>query len=489
MVSHAAKHRAKTAGQFFDNLVSVVSPKAAYKRAAFRAAYEAIDKHRTRKKRYTGGGTGDSILGETKLAELREIARDMSRNNGIAVGLLRTERDSVVGPGPKIQARSSDNEWNIAAERAWTETMLERPCDVTGRFSFFKLLRTMYLSYRRDGDAAIIFTEDGLQAVEGDQIGTPHAGIDSEFFEVINGVAYSKKTKRLIGYYIGRPNKWGYIQADSWKKYPAAQVHHLFNPERVSFSRGEPALTSSFKYLDYLTEYIDAELVAAKVNACFSVFVAKKEMDVPEAYTGGISSSGYDKDDNRLEKVEPGTIMYGEPGEMASGIGQVRPGQLFDPFTLRILTFIGRPLCIPLMLITLDFSGSTFMNARIAYQKAQETWEGEQADVVTPFASRVWLWQISRLIEAGELKPAPDDWARHEVMCRRWPYVDPFKEAKADEQQIKNATTTRAAICARQGSEFPDVLEQLGHESELLAEAGLGDIQQQKTKQPVPGEQ
>ena len=51
--------------------------------------------------------------------------------------------------------------------------------------------------------------------------------------------------------------------------------------------------------------------------------------------------------------------------------------------------------------------------------------------------------------------------------------MDPFKEAKADEVQIKNRTTNRTTICARQGREFTDVAEQLGAEENYLKEKNL----------------
>jgi len=467
-------------GKMLDRAIGVISPKAAYKRHAFRQAYEILDRHRTRTKRNLAGGTGDLNLDEFSLAQLREIARDLSRNNPIAIGMLRTEMNAVVGSGPKVEARSKDEKWNEEAEAAFKENYIDKPCDLTGRFNAQQLQRTGFLSYRRDGDAAVIFNEDNLQLCEGEQIGTPWGKARPENFDIINGVAYSKQTRRVIGYYIGQPNKWGYIQPDSWQNYPVAQVHHIFNPERVSYSRGEPVLTPSIKYLDYLTGIVDATLVAMKVNACFSVFVAQENTGLPTAgYTGGVESSGQTDEGIKHEKLEPGTIMYGRPGESATGIGQAYPGTTFDPFVARMLSIIGRPLCMPMMLVTLDFSGATFMNTRIAYQKAQEHWEAEQDFVEKPLATRIWLWGIGRLIETKLLKGRPADWFRHEVLCNRWPYVDPYKEAIADEQQLKNTTITRAIICARQGNDHKDIANKLGEEKKLLKENNLLDVTDQ----------
>ena len=205
-----------------DDFVGIFSPKAAFRRKAYRFSYDAIDKKRLRKKRTGLGGTGDTHLTKENLYELREICREMGRNNPLVKGLLKLERNGVIGSGVKIQARTGDDKLNADIEEAWKEEMLQRPCDATGRFNFNQYLRKMYLSYRRDGDIATIFLDDSLQAVEGDRIGTPYGRKkgQAEHFEVINGIAYSKRSGRVIGYYIGKSDKYGYIKIESVKRYP-----------------------------------------------------------------------------------------------------------------------------------------------------------------------------------------------------------------------------------------------------------------------------
>ena len=165
--------------------------------------------------------------------------------------------------------------------------------------------------------------------------------------------------------------------------------------------------------------------------------------------------------------MQPGTIMYGENGESAQGIGQVRPGNQFDPFVMRMLTFIGRPLLMPLMLITLDFAGATFMNARIAYDAVRDNWMDEQNLIVKPLFNFIYRKMIDKWIAAKLLTPRDDKYA-HDVQCKRWPYVDPFKEAKADDQQLKNRTTNRKIICGRQGYDYEDIEKQLAIEEKTI---------------------
>lgn len=467
-----------------DDYVGVLSPRAAMMRKSYRFGYDVLDKHRTRKKRSDLGGTGDWHLSQEKHDELREICRDLGRNNPLVKGIFRKMATKVVGTATTIQARTEDKGWNKAAEELWKEEMVNKPCDVTGRFNIHAYLKMLYHSYCRDGDLFTIFTDEGIQAIEGDQVGTPYGKTKAKFFEVVNGVAVNKKNKKVIGYYIGRPNKWGYIANHTFNKYTADVVHHTFNPDRFSMSRGEPVLISAVDTVDKLFGYVDAELVAAKINACFPMMITTKDSaGKPPPYTGGVHSSGKDDDDRTVQKIDPGIIWEGDPGEKAEAIGSTRPASAFDPFMLRILMLIGNPVNMPLMLVTGDYSGATFMNSRVAYQEARDTWNDEQELLIKPFMRRLWIIKLQEWITRKALTQR-EDWTRYDVLCKRWPYVDPWKEAKADEQQLKNGTTNRSVICNRQGRDFKDLTDQRAEEEKYLKEKDV-TLVPEKTGKPA----
>ena len=453
-----------------DDVVGVLSPRAAMMRRSYRFGYDILDKHRTRKKRSDMGGTGDWHLSQEKLDKLREICRDLGRNNPLVKGIFRKLATKIVGTSTKIQARTKDEGWNQAAEELWKEEMVNRPCDVTGRFNIHAYLKKMYYTYCRDGDMFTVFADEGIQAVEGDQVGTPYGKKKAEHFDVINGVAISKKTKKVIGYYIGKPNKWGYIANESTQKYTADVIHHVFNSDRFSCSRGEPVLISAVDTIDKLFGYIDAELVAAKINACFPMMVTTKDTSgMPPPFTKGVSASGKDVDDKQLEKIDPGMIWHGEPGEKTDAIGATRPASAFDSFILKVMMIIGQPVNLPLMLVTGDYSGATFMNSRVAYSEARDTWQDEQELIIKPFVRRLYMLKLQQWIARKALTKREDS-GRFDVLCKRWPYVDPFKEAKADEVQLRNGTINHSMICARQGEDFKDVTDKRADEENYLKE-------------------
>lgn len=440
----------------------------------FELSYDAVKKNRLHKKRSGLQGTGDTHLTKESLESIRNICRDLCRNNPIVRGLLLLEANEVIGTTTNIQARTDDEDWNSQAEELFKQEMVEKPCDVTGRFNFPSLLHKSFYNYRRDGDFFLILSDQGIQLIESDCVGTPTGLQKPVNFEVVNGVAFSKQTGQVIGYYVGKSDKWGYIKSDSYQKYLAEDVIHIFDSERTTQSRGDPVLAPSIQWIDMLSDYLDAELVAAKVGACFSAFITQKEPEgISVPYTGGVSSSGEDSvSGERLEKLSPGTIMYGEAGEGIQSINPQRPPGAFDVYVSRMISFISRPLCIPLMLAVLNFEGATYMNTRVMYQVAQSNWLSQQKFVIEPLVRRIWLWKISQWIEEGLLSKR-DDWAKHQVMLKRWKYVDPEREASAEQKQLDMGITTRTEICNKQGLEWKDVIQQRQKEEQLIKELGI----------------
>jgi hypothetical protein len=53
--------------------------------------------------------------------------------------------------------------------------------------------------------------------------------------------------------------------------------------------------------------------------------------------------------------------------------------------------------------------------------------------------------------------------------------VDPDKDSKAAERDLKNSLTTRRKLCADRGLDFDEVVDQLRRERELLDQAGIED--------------
>ena len=102
-----------------DKVAGVSAPGLALRRERARVAiaaaqfgYDAVASTRLSTRRSGLSGAGDAQLTETPLSTLRNICRDMGRNNPPVKGLLLTEANDVVGTQTTILARSSNEAWN-----------------------------------------------------------------------------------------------------------------------------------------------------------------------------------------------------------------------------------------------------------------------------------------------------------------------------------------------------------------------------------------
>jgi capsid protein len=85
----------------------------------------------------------------------------------------------------------------------------------------------------------------------------------------------------------------------------------------------------------------------------------------------------------------------------------------------------------------------------------------------------VWV-QMSAL--SGKVKVPYEEIDRYiapEWQPRRWDWVDPLKDVQAKIMELKNGLTTRTRICAEQGIDFEDILEEIKREKQLMDKYGV----------------
>lgn len=465
--------------RFVDSLAYVASPAWYHNRQSERhrsefasSSYEALDNERANLMRNLHSGPADLEMDETTLAQLRDTARWLGANDSLGSALLDIHTDFIVGDAVSVRATTGDKDWDDRHNDLWREEMTERGCDVTGEFSFPKLMHMASQSYYRDGDFFLVRTDDGPQCIEGDRVGTPFGGKDAQHFDVVNGVAKSKKNGRPVGYYIGKPNKWGYVESRNWKSYPAERVIHVRNPKRCSLTRGEPVLTPSVKLFNMSHKYFDAELWAATMGAMLSLVITGKNHNriIPPS-TKGNYSGGKTDEGTGVVKLQAGGIVTMPEGQVTS-VTPNRPPAAFDMFTTKIMMLMGRPLCMPLSFITGDFSGATYMNMRIAMRVVESTWHREQTFAIKPTVRRLHGWWLAEKIRSGKLKERADGY-RTDVICKTWPSADRKMDAQADKIDLANGTISKSEITRRRGVDYEDEVARQVEDRQTEEKAGL----------------
>jgi lambda family phage portal protein len=518
-------------GEAFDRFVGIFSPEKAMKRQFFRrsmmaaSSYRSADSKRIRGSWIPGGGSADADL-LPNLSILRERSRDLNRNDPHASGITSTVTINSIGTGIRPQSRvdhkyigieeSKAVEFQRAAERAWRKWV--PVADAGQRLDFYAMQALIDRQILENGEAIIIpvaikrsFTPYllALQCIEADRLGTPSDKRGDK--NIRDGVEIGQYGEP-VAYYIRKthPGDWQYNKYNSdsaqYVRYPARNelgrlnVIHLYEVKRPGQTRGEPFFAAVMNYFKDKAEYMEAELVTAKVAACFSAVV--KKTDPLGAAMVGRTTVG--ADNKRLETLEPGTFEYLQPGEDITQINPARQGNTFEPFIETILRAISAGLNLPYEVVAKDFSRTNYSSARAALLEARRYFRTRQEFMGRRFCQPVWEMQVEEAYLMGEL-PILDfyknrsDYTTARWISPGWGWVDPTKEVDAARSAVEGHLSTLADETAALGYDWEETLEQLareekkkkelGLESKPLAKSGSKDPNNQEKEEPVPARQ
>lgn len=168
---------------FLDNVIAAFSPSAAYKREAYRQAYEALKSY------YDAGGydrpnqnwrvvnQSAELMDRYDRDNVRARVRDLERNSDILNSVTGPYRRNVVGKGFSLQAMTDNADINKNLETAWKEWTKARNCDVTATQSLNQIIRMAVNRKKVDGGILFVkrYTKDGivpfkLQMIEVDEL-------------------------------------------------------------------------------------------------------------------------------------------------------------------------------------------------------------------------------------------------------------------------------------------------------------------------------
>lgn len=491
-------------GDAIDNALAIVAPAAAFKRIAYRKAantlssYRGASKDRTRENWLPGNGSADSdILPE--LSDLRERSRDLNRNDPTASGITNTVVTNVIGTGIRPQSRIDKKSLNISDDEARefqkvSERVWERwvpYADAGNRMDFYEIEALVDRQILENGEAILLplmIEEVGrpyklaFDIIESDRLDTP---FDKKGDKAIrHGVQIGDRGQPLA-YYIKKTHpgdvalskKW---VSDDFIKYAAVNaagrknILHLYYVLRPGQTRGVPFFAPVLSYFKNFADYLEAEIVTARIAACFSLFIKKEDpAGAALARTTNTNTKG-----QRIEELEPGIVEYLAPGESIETLNPNRQGGPFDQFTDRILRLICAALNLPYEIVAKDFSKTNYSSARAALLEARRYFKMRQEWLAKKLCQAAWEMLIEEAFLKGELTAATfykqrDDWLRAKWITPGWAWVDPVKEVEASTLAVKSGLSTLAEEAASQGRDWEDNLEQIAREREKKKELGI----------------
>ena len=517
-------------GAYVDSAISLLAPAWGFRRLQARAAtkalgsYRGADRNRLRGDWTAMNGSADADL-LPDLPTLRQRSRDLNRNDAHASAITATVVVNVIGTGLKPQSRpdveslgvpvAAAKQFTKQAERAWK--IWVRTADSQNRMSFEEIQALVQRQILENGEVFVLplmIDKDpgrryrlALEIIEADRCETP---IDQRSNPKIREGVELGERGEPIAYHIRKRHpgdimlgQAGVTGQQSWIRYPAfnkagrPNVLHLYHVKRPGQTRGEPFFAPVLSAFKDLADFMEAEIVSARVAACFSAFVTKSDPAV--SYEGLPTNSA----GQRLDSIEPGMIQYLNNGESVEFGDPKRPSGTFEPFVLAVLRSIGASLGLPLELVLKDFSRTNYSSARAAMIEARRFFKGYQAWIAQRLCQPCWEWVIEEAWLREEV-PAVDlfgeqreDWLRALWIAPGWGWVDPVKEVESSSSAIDAGLSTLADECAAQGRDWEEVLVQRQREQEKMRELGVtlpGAVKKQPAtpaadtgEEPIPG--
>jgi lambda family phage portal protein len=407
---------------------------------------------------------------------LLERARDLERNSDIvesAIGAISRNAIGANGIIPQahvLKANGDEDERrNDAIEALWREWCRHEYCDVAGAQTFAELQSLVLRRRIVDGEVFVrkIYVKGRfplrLQVLEPDQLDkskTEHQGR-----KVYEGIEVDEYLRPVAYWFLPDPLK-------DPIRVPAEEVIHLWHRKRPTQVHGVSELAIVMQRIKDTKEFIDAELVAARIAACFALFVRTPN---PGGFTGRMDKNSANQP---LQSIEPGMIQYLGMGEDVVEAKPNHPSTTARDFVSLQQRLSGAGLGMSYESLSRDLSQVSYSSVRQGHLEDRKNYEIFQRYLVEHFCRPVWEAFVESVALSGALK-IPDFYGRREryVSARwitpGWQWVDPLKEVNAATQSLLIGASTLEEICGGKGADWQEVLRQRAREQKYAADLGL----------------
>lgn len=469
-----------TVGNWIDRAIGTVAPRAALKRVRARMATSLALRH------YEGASNGRRTSGWNRqssdpnlatapfVARLRDVARDLVRNNPYAESALSTIADHTVGWGIVAKATPTSKRvqdmWN-----AWAGTTA---CDAEGRCDLAGLQKLVIRTVAEAGEVLVRRRwrqpTDGLpipmqlQVLEPDYLDTLKHGIPlPNGGRIVYGVEYDPIGRR-VAYWLfpEHPGASGVSSGSAFitagmvsQRVPADGVLHIFKPTRPGSTRGASWFAPVLLRFKDFDEYEDATLMKQKIAACLAIVTSD-----PDASGAGLGMVDDGKSPG-IDSLEPGMVLNVPPGR---DVDVVQPPSVRDyaDYTGVTLRAIATGLGVTYEHLSgnyTDLPFSAFKGSLLQHWGRVEDWRWRL--MVPQFCDPVWAWAM----QAGQIigvVPASAPVARWSAPPM--PVLDPDKEGLAIQRNVRTGIQTLSDAIRERGYDPEEFFAEMAADYKML---------------------
>jgi lambda family phage portal protein len=457
-----------------------------------RRAYAGATVSRLTSDWVSGGSSADSEI-KGSISRLRNRARQLVRDNDYAKRAKSLVTNNVVGTGIRLQMQVRmqrgggrlDQVANDAIEMAWEKWTRKGTCDVAGRLSLHQIERMAIGAMVESGEILIRLVPQAfgggrvplaLQVFESDQLDENYNGgstvpgnewrMGVEVDRFGRPVTYAFLTKHPGDTALGGSNP-----SSRHLLVPASEVLHLFVPERPQQTRGVSWFAAGIQRLHHLAGYEQAALVRARAASALMGFITSPE--------GAGDTYGEEViDGEHVTTFEPGMFKTLFPGQSVE-VPQINaPDGQLEPFVRGMLRAFASGIGVNYAALSGDYSQSNYSSSRLAQIEDRDCWKVLQQYFIDELKTPIFERWIEAAVLSGELRLpgydlAPDRFCSCRWMARGWSYIDPLKDAQADNLAIRSGTKTQAQVVAEQGGDLEELLIARKAEVDRAQELGL----------------
>jgi len=450
---------------------------------AFQFGYQAIDSTPRRKAPINVLRNEDGELLQTQRSQLVSTTRDLLRNFAAAKFALNKHLDYT--STFHFQSRTGEDALDRRIENLMAWWSNPRNCDLTGRHDFSRLTRMIESCATVDGDVWVLKLANGrIQVIEGDRVRTP-----PELGEVpipaggmiINGAVVDESGK-LVGIAICKRmvlNAFGQSAGFIFDRYVPAEFilqHGYF--WRYDQVRGVSPFAvglNSFKDVMEASEYA---LIKAKIVSLVGLKFTRA--DGNEAFPTSAYGEGTGQDASKnTYNVDFGQMPYVldmNPGDTAEVVESQHPSTQFQEYMRMMLSCALKSLDIPMCFY--DEAYTNYSGMRQAWVAYQQSAQVKQRNLVR-LLDDITFWKLATWIAAG-LVTLPKGLTIYDLKWE-WvgsgvPWIDPLKEASADQMAINCGLTSRQRQCKERGDDWFSIVNELAQENTIMKSLGVNPI-------------
>lgn len=447
-----------------------------------RADYQIERRNRFRRDRPGVSGTGRSAdwhhRNETRYIEGIELARDVDRNDMIVgQGLNRLCDNLFQDTGLRPDPQTGSDDLNDRLKEKWNEWAGEPELvDVAGEHDFYGMERFVFRDSLVAGDIIGVgpAARKQLQLIENHRLRTPTRTRRN----VVLGVLLDNMRRR-IEYWVApdhidplrsSPKVGDLDPLPTRDKEGNRQVFHVYDPRRVSDTRGTTVFNPIIDVAGNHDDLQFAKLVQAQIVSCFAIL--EERMENFDGDGGGVQTGERTTESVEgtfakiLEGLRPGLHIRGEYGSKLTGFSPAVPNAEFFDHAYLLLSIIAVNIGMPVAVLMLDPRQTNFSGWRGSIDQARLGWKRIQRWLTTRWHKPVWRWKVRQWMrEDSEIRMAAQRESvkifKHVWRAPRWPYIEPSADAQADLIRIRNSLTSRRRLHAERGEDWDEVLNEI----------------------------